>query len=169
MQRRSFLKLGIGSAVVLAVAGGAVALIQPGLLEGGQLSPAGRNVFAGAARALLDGTLPSEAAAQQTAIDGLLNRINDLTMGLPPHVQGELSQLLSLLDSAPGRIGLAGLGADWASAPVAQISTALQGMRESRLALREQTYSALHDIIGGSYFAGSENWAFMGYPGPTRR
>ena len=29
LQRRSFLKLGIGAAVVLAVAGGAVALIKP--------------------------------------------------------------------------------------------------------------------------------------------
>ena len=166
MQRRSFLKLGIGSAVVLAVAGGAVALIQPGLVDGGKLSAGARNVFAGAARALLDGTLPADPAAQQTAINGLLDRINDLTMGLPPHVQGELSQLLSLLDSAPGRVGLAGLGTDWASASVAQIITALQGMRESRMALREQTYSALHDIIGGSYFAGSENWPLMGYPGP---
>ena len=168
MQRRSFLKLGIGSAVVLGVVGGAVALIQPGLVDGGKLSTGARNVFAGAARALLDGTLPTEAAAQQTAINGLLDRINDLTMGLPPHVQSELSQLLSLLDSTAGRVELVGLGTDWASASVAQISTALQGLRESRMALREQTYSALHDIIGGSYFAGPENWPFMGYPGPRK-
>ena len=168
MQRRSFLKLGIGSAVVLAVAGGAVALIQPGLVDGGKLSAGARNVFAGAARALLDGTLPADPAAQQTAINGLLDRESS-EQALPlPHVQGELSQLLSLLDSAPGRVGLAGLGTDWASASVAQISTALQGMRESRMALREQTYSALHDIIGGSYFAGSENWPLMGYPGPRK-
>lgn len=165
MQRRSFLKLGLGSAVVLAVAGGAVALIQPGLVQG-KLSSAGRNVFAGAARALLDGTLPADPAAQQASINALLARIDDLTQGLPPHVQGELSQLLSLLDSTAGRVALVGLGTDWASASVAQIGAALQGMRESRMALREQAYSALHDIVGGSYFAGSENWPFMGYPGP---
>lgn len=165
MQRRSFLKLGIGSAVVLAIAGGAVALIQPGLVQG-KLSAGARNVFAGAARALLDGSLPTDPTAQQAAINALLNRIDDLTLGLPPHTQSELSQLLSLLDSTAGRVALVGLGSDWASASVAQISTALQGLRESRMALREQTYSALHDIIGGSYFAGPENWALMGYPGP---
>lgn len=165
MQRRSFLKLGIGSAVVLAIAGGAVALIQPGLVQG-KLSAGARNVFAGAARALLDGSLPTDPTAQQAAINALLNRIDDLTLGLPPHTQSELSQLLSLLDSTAGRVALVGLGSDWASASVAQISTALQGLRESRMALREQTYSALHDIVGGSYFAGPENWALMGYPGP---
>lgn len=165
MQRRSFLKLGVGSAIVLAVAGGAVALIQPGL-EQGKLSSAGRNVFAGAARALLDGTLPADPSAKQASIDALLSRIDDLTLGLPPHVQSELSLLLSLLNSAAGRMGLVGLGTDWASASIEQIGTALQGMRESRVALREQAYSALHDIVGGSYFAGSENWPIMGYPGP---
>ena len=165
MQRRSFLKLGIGSAVVLVIAGGAVALIQPGLVQG-KLSAGARNVFAGAARALLDGSLPTDPTAQQAAINALLNRIDDLTLGLPPHTQSELSQLLSLLDSTAGRVALVGLGSDWASASVAQISTALQGLRESRMALREQTYSALHDIVGGSYFAGPENWALMGYPGP---
>ena len=41
LQRRSFLKLGIGAAVVLAVAGGAVALIKPGLVNG-RLSPSAR-------------------------------------------------------------------------------------------------------------------------------
>ena len=165
MQRRSFLKLGIGSAVVLAVAGGAIALIQPGLVNG-KLSEGARSIFTSAARALLDGTLPADPAAQQAAINGLLNGIDDLTMGLPPHVQAELSQLLSLLGTAPGRRGLAALGTDWATASVEDVTTALQGMRVSRMALREQTYSALHDIVGGTYFSAPSTWPAMGYPGP---
>ncbi len=165
MQRRSFLKLGIGSAVVLAVAGGAIALIQPGLVNG-KLSEGARNIFTGAAKALLDGTLPTDPAAQQAAINGLLSGIDDLTMGLPPHVQAELSQLLSLLGTAAGRRGLAGLGTDWATASVEDVSTALQGMRVSRMELREQTYSALHDIVGGTYFSAPSTWPAMGYPGP---
>jgi len=40
MQRRTLLKLGIGSAIVLAAAGGAVALLQPGLVKGKLSDPA---------------------------------------------------------------------------------------------------------------------------------
>ena len=58
------------------------------------------------------------------------------------------------------------LGTDWATASVDEVSTALQGMRVSRMALREQTYSALHDIVGGTYFSAPSTWPAMGYPGP---
>ena len=53
MRRRTLLKLGATSAAVLLVAGGAAALLKPGL-EGGALSPAGREVFAAIGRAILD-------------------------------------------------------------------------------------------------------------------
>ena len=45
LKRRSFLKLGIASAVVLAVGGGTIALMKPGLVDG-KLSPAARAVMA---------------------------------------------------------------------------------------------------------------------------
>jgi hypothetical protein len=39
LKRRSFLKLGIGSAIVLALAGGTMALMKPGLVDGNSASP----------------------------------------------------------------------------------------------------------------------------------
>ena len=57
MQRRTLLKLGIGSAIVLAAAGGAVALLQPGLVNG-KLSAPARLVLRRVAQAMLAGTLP---------------------------------------------------------------------------------------------------------------
>lgn len=107
MQRRTLLQLGVVSAVVLAVAGGAAALPSPGLHEG-RLSPAGREVFRAVGRAVLDQSLPREHAPRQDALVGLLNRVDELTVALPPHAQAELSQLLSLRASAPGRRALAG-------------------------------------------------------------
>lgn len=59
MQRRTLFKLGIASAAVLPIAGGAAALLQPGL-RGGRLSSTGREVFAAAGRAILDKGLPAE-------------------------------------------------------------------------------------------------------------
>lgn len=167
MQRRTLLRLGGISAALLVVAGGAVALLQPGL-QGGVLSAAGREVFAAVGRAVLDKSLPAEDGARQIALNGLLSRIDSLVQALPPHAQGELSQLLALLASTAGRRMLAGLGASWPEASVADIQQALQAMRLSMLALRQQAYAALHDITAGAYFSDASSWPLLGYPGPQK-
>lgn len=168
MQRRTWLKLGMVSAAVLVIGGGAAALLQPGLQEDARLSPAGRRVFGAVGRGLLDGSLPPAEPARQAALAGLLDRIDTLVAALPPHAQAELSQLLSLLASAPGRRSLAGLSSGWDEAPITDIQAALQSMRVSSLALRQQAYHALHDIAGGAYFSDASTWAFIGYPGPPK-
>jgi hypothetical protein len=168
MQRRTLLQLGLTSAAVLAVAGGAVAWLRPGLLPGGALSAIGREVFAAVGRAVLDKSLPAAEADRQIALQGLLSRIDALVQALPPHAQSELSQLLSLLGSAPGRRAFAGLSLPWPDATVADIQQALQGMRLSALALRQQAYAALHDISTGAYFSDPASWSLLGYPGPRQ-
>ena len=167
MQRRTLLKLGAASAAVLLVAGGAAALLQPGL-TGGSLSASGREVFSAVGRAVLDKTLPADEGAREIALNGLLGRIDILVQSLPPHAQSELSQLLALLASAAGRRTLAGLARTWPEASVADIQQALQDMRLSRLALRQQAYAALHDITAGAYFSDPSSWPLLGYPGPLK-
>ena len=167
MRRRTLFQLGAASAVLLALAGGAAALLQTGL-QNGKLSQTGREVFRAVGRAVLDGSLPSDDAARQIALDDLLDRIDVLTLALPPHAQAELSQLLSLLASPPGRRTLAGLGEAWPLASEAHIQQALQGMRLSILALRQQAYAALHDITAAAYFLDASTWSQLGYPGPPR-
>ncbi|HEY5581377.1 MAG TPA: hypothetical protein VIK56_09465 [Rhodoferax sp.] len=165
MQRRTWLKLGAVSATVLILAGGATALWQPGLQQG-RLSPGAQDVFASVARAILDGTLPTEPAQVQAALAGLAQRIDALVQALPPHVQAELSQVLGILGTGIGRRTLAGLAPDWRSASVAEVQQALQSMRTSSLALRLQSYQALHDIVGAAYFSDASTWPALGYPGP---
>lgn len=167
MRRRSLLALGAVSAVVLAVGGGTIALLQPGLREA-RLSPAGRAVFAGASRGLLDGSLPAAGPELTQALDGLLERIDGLIGGLPPHAQSELSQLLALLSSSAGRRAVTGLADPWPDASVADIQQALQGMRVSSLSLKQQAYQALHDIVGSAYFSDARTWGLLGYPGPLK-
>ncbi len=167
MQRRTLLKLGLGSATVLMLAGGAVALLQPGLRDHA-LSPVAREVFASVGQAVLDKSLPAAAGPRQTAIKELLGRVDTLVQALPPHAQDELSQLLSLLGSTVGRRTLAGLGPAWADASTTEVQQALRGMRVSSLALRQQAYAALHDIATGAYFADAATWPMLGYPGPLK-
>ncbi|MEI6803474.1 MAG: hypothetical protein WCK83_09945 [Burkholderiales bacterium] len=165
LQRRSFLKLGIGSAIVLAVAGGALSLLQPGL-EQGKLSSGARLVLRRTGQAMLAGTLPSDAAAQDAALEALLTRTDTFISALPDAVQAELSQLLSLLASAAGRRGLMGLSGTWQEASVAEVTQALQSMRLSSITLRQQAFQGLHDLAYAPYFSGQESWAVLGYPGP---
>lgn len=165
LQRRTLLKLGIASAVVLAVAGGAVALMQPGL-QNGKLSPDARLIFSRVGQAILAGTLPADEGPNQIAINALLGRVDTFIAGTPEHVQAELSQLLGLLGTAAGRRGVVGLSPGWHDATVPEIAAALQAMRVSSVSLRVQAYQALHDIVSASYFSGQESWAVLGYPGP---
>jgi hypothetical protein len=165
MQRRSLLKLGIGAAAVLAIAGGGLALLRPGI-EGRRLAPVGREVFAAVARAVLDGVLPGDAAAQSRALQAHLERLDATVAAFPSATRAELSQLLALLGSAAGRLGLAGLRSDWPDAGVDEIQQALQGMRTASLALRQQAYHALRDLTNAAYFADAATWPVMGYAGP---
>lgn len=165
MQRRNVLKLGLASAAVLGLAGGAAALLEPGL-QRGKLSAPARAVFAAVGRAVLDGSLPGVPASAQVALLGMLERVDALTVMLPPHAQAELSQLLALLSTTAGRLGVAGLAPAWPDASVAEIQAALQSMRTSMLTLRQQAYQALHDIVGAAYFSHPSAWAMLGYPGP---
>jgi hypothetical protein len=165
MQRRTLLKLGATSAALLVVIGGAAALIQPGLKRG-VLTATGREVFRAIGLGVLDKTLPEQPAAKEAALAALLGRIDVLISALPPHAQAELSQLLSILGSGAGRYALAGRSTPWASASAQEVQTALQDMRFSSLALRQQSYAALHDITAGAYFSEPATWALLGYPGP---
>ncbi len=167
MLRRRWLQLGLASAAALAVGGGAIALIEPGLQQA-RLSGGAREVMQGVARAILDGTLPTQQPARDTAMAGLLDRIDALVAGLPPHAQAELSQLLALLASTGGRRLLAGVSEPWPVATRADIEAGLQSMRTSAISLRQQAYHALHEIVGSAYFSDASTWAAMGYPGPTR-
>jgi hypothetical protein len=166
MQRRRLLQLGIGGAAALVLVGGGLSLVHPGLAQG-RLTARSREVFAALARGLLDGALPVEPAAQQQAIAAHLDRVDATIGGLPAAVQKELSMLLALLGSTPGRLGLVGLRDDWPQASVASLQAALQSMRLSSLAPRQQAYLALHELTNGAYFSDPSTWPVLGYPGPT--
>ena len=140
-------------------------MLQPGLKDG-RLTPGGRAVFEAVARGVLDGSLPQAEALRRAALTAQLQRLDETVSAFPRHMQSELSQLLGLLSTAPGRVGLAGLRTDWPDATPGEIQDALQSMRLSSLALRQQAYHALRDLTNAAYFADASAWADIGYPGP---
>ena len=168
MQRRTLLRLGVAGGAALALAAGGMALLVAPGLRGGQLTAAGRAVFAAVARGVLDGSLPGEPKMQEVALDAHLDRLDAILRAMSPHTQREVAELLVVLHSAPGRLAMAGLTPDWPQASVAQLQVALQGMRDSRISLRQQSYHALRDLTHAAYFSGAATWAQLGYPGPTK-
>lgn len=167
MQRRTLLKLGVVTGAVLALAGGAAALVKPGF-ERGELTLVGREVFRAVGLGVLDKTLPDTTSSKSAALDVLLSDIGVLIAALPAHAQAEVSQLLSILSTTVGRYGLAGLDTPWAAATASEVQAALQDMRLSSLAVRQQAYAALHDITAGAYFSKPDSWVILGYPGPLK-
>jgi hypothetical protein len=166
MKRRTLLKLGIGGVAVLAVVGGGLALMRPGVVKG-HLSADAQLVMRAVARAVLEGNLPADAVDREAALHAQMGRLDNAIAGFPAAMQAELSQLLALLASEPGRVALAGLTTAWEEATVEELSAALQDMRVSKIALRAQAYHALRDLTNGAYFADPGTWPMLGYPGPV--
>lgn len=153
--------LGAGAAAALAVAGTTVAWWQPAR-ENGRWAPPAQAMLAAIARAVLADLLPPEPAALQAHLD----RLQATVAGMPPAMQAEVDQLFTLLLTPPGRLGLFGLAAPWAEATPEAVHDALQGLRTSRLALKQQVFHALRDLTNAAWLADPSTWAAIGYPGP---
>lgn len=164
MKRRTLLRLGILGSAVVALGGG-LALWRPALHEG-RLAPEGREIFRAVARAVLDGALVGSPIAQGAELNAQVERVQAVLAGFPSHVRKEFSLLLGLLGTALGRRGIAGLDVGWDAATTEELQAALQRMRTSSLALRQQTYHALRDLTNGAFYIDPSHWAHLGYPGP---
>ena len=168
MQRRTLLKLGIFTGTALVVIGGGARLLRQDAWRSGRLTGLGDAMLRSVARAVLEGSLPDEPGAQLAALTAHVDRLEGTLRAMPLATQREFGRLVSLMALPPGRWILAGLGTDWPSAGVAQVQSALQSMRTSRLALRRQAYQALRDLTHAAYFADSTTWVLLGYPGPMK-
>lgn len=165
MKRRSLLKLGLGAALVLGVAGAGLALLKPGLVNG-KLGPDARRLMRAVALAVLDGLWPADAAARAAALEAHLTQLDATIANFPAAVRAELSQLLALLGSSGGRFALLGLKSDWAEVGTPELVQTLDALRLSGLDTRQQIYHALRDLNCISFFTDPAHWSLAGYPGP---
>jgi hypothetical protein len=166
MQRRTLLKLGVGTGAVLALAGAGVALWTPGLARG-RLSPDARLIARRVADAVLEGSLPPDGPAREAALDAHAARFESTVQGLPAVVRGELSDLFALLGTPPARWAITGLSTSWEKASRPEITSRLEAMRLSSMAVRQQVYHALRDLTNAAWYADPVAWGALGYPGPA--
>lgn len=152
--RREFLKAGFAGSVLLACAGRASAATDE---EAAMLSAVSAAVMAG--------MLPGEGAARAAALTATVAGIRHAVAGLSLSSQKEVAELFSLLTMSPTRRLLAGVSAPWAETKGEDVAAFLENWRHSRFALLQGAYAALHDLVLGAWYARTEHWDAIGYPG----
>lgn len=119
------------------------------------------------AAALLGSALPSEAPARAAELARIVASVGALIDNLPSSTRREVSDLFGLLALKPAR-ALLGYGGDWQNNDIAAVASFLSGLRDSSIALKQQAYFALHDMVLGSYYSEPKTWGPTGYPGPPK-
>lgn len=140
-------------------AGGALLLTL-----GGCAPPANHDAMLRAiSDAMLEGALPAQN--RSGALDAAVEGVKVAIAGLPPAVQGELSQLFGLLEFPVTRRVVGGIG-PWDRASRADVAAFLQRWRTSNAALLRSGYQALHQLVMAGWYGQPRSWPRIGYPGP---
>lgn len=168
INRRRFLQVGLGSAVLL---GGTVLLTHdrtPASAHHRALSGPAAVLIRALAPVLLEGTLPREEAARAEAIQEVVDAFDRALAGLSPAVQKELQQLLTLLTFAPTRALVAGVWRNWGNASTEDVKGFLEGWRTSRIDLLRAGYQALKQVMQAGWYGNARSWQAIGYSLPER-
>lgn len=165
MRRRTLLTVGTTTGLLLAAAGGALALLRPVRSEG-RFAADAQPMLAAVAQSVLGPLLPPGPPLRESALQAQLHRLELTIAGFAPAMQAEVDELFGLLLHPAGRVALFGLGSAWSSATPGEVTDCLQALRTSSLGLRQQVFHALRDLNNAAWFADPDNWAAIGYPGP---
>lgn len=167
-QRRRFLKVGLVGSAVLTVAAGGIFLTYQSescadclwLHQDDQL------LLKAIIPIILAGALPKEQNERNTAINEVIIGFDISVSHFPPSVRDEIRQLLWLLEFPVTRLLVAGIWGAWHKVEVSDISHFLKSWQHSRFDLLRVGYTALHDLVTGSWYANSRSWQRIQYPGP---
>lgn len=119
------------------------------------------------ATAVLGPALPTSAPERTAAIARVLVATGALIDNFPASTRREVADLFGLLALKPAR-ALLGYSGDWRDGDVSAAAHFMEGLRDSSIALKQQAYFALHDMVLGSYYADPLAWGPTGYPGPPK-
>lgn len=163
--RRTFIKVGLAGAIVLATAGGIYrATSGPAPLNKFALDDEGRAALGAIAGVMLQDAISPGIHEVNRAV----SRTLDAIAGLPLATQKEIQDLFGLLTLAPTRRFLAGVPVQWSEAAKEDVAAFLESWRVHRIGMLQSAYHALHDLIIGGWYADESTWESIGYPGPMK-
>jgi hypothetical protein len=114
---------------------------------------------------LLEGTLPAGPGAGLARAEVVAN-VDLAVAGLPPDARKQIDQLFALLAFAPSRCLVAGVWSPWPEASSASVTAFLTRWRDSRFAMLQSAYGALHQLVVAAWYGSPSAWPAIGYPGP---
>lgn len=119
--------------------------------------------------ALLYGALPQDANLAAAELNRSKTAISDFLPFLPQRQQQELHQLFNLLANRISLLGLSGHFSTLAELSLSQRLQLLNQWRDSYLALLQQAYHGLRELLYGAYYGQSEHWDALAYSAPRFR
>ena len=184
LDRRSFLRTGLGGTLFLA------AVSTTAGLTGCASAPAGRlgavetrmdagyqfqfltrddiELFEALLPAMLGPALPEQPQARRQAIAGTIERIDAGIVNFGPANQRELRRLFDLLTLGVTRVTVARVWSRWPNVSTAEADAFLERWRTSGIGLFNNGYIALTKISNVAFYGGREHWHLSGYPGPPQ-
>ena len=169
--RRQFIKVSATAALALAITRSLDrdVFAQTGastLLSFQKITARDAEAIAAIAAAILAGNLPADTASRQAAINEIVAAFDRTVAGLPPAIQGEVGELLSLLTFGPTRRFIVGIAKPWSQASAAEVKAFLDSWRHSRFTTQQQGYQALVRALIACWYGNPRSWPEIGYPGP---
>jgi hypothetical protein len=167
LQRRDFLKVGLGFSLVAGVGTALVGCSDAPPAAGGYvfLRPTDVEMFGALAPAVVTELGNFDAAKRKTLIDATLRNIDASLGALQQGSAKEVRKLLDLLAIGPLRYALTGVG-NWNEAGVEKMQAFVARWRGSRFETLNAGANVLVKLTASSFYVLPESWPSTGYPGP---
>ncbi|MDY6814456.1 MAG: hypothetical protein SV598_01040 [Pseudomonadota bacterium] len=177
LNRRSFLKTGLGGALFLgtvSVTAGlsgcspAAGTRMDGSYEFRFLTLDDIQLFEALLPAIIGPGLPEQPQARRMAIAGTIERIDAGIHNFGPANQKELRRLFDLLNFGVTRVTVARVWSSWPKVTNEEADAFLKRWRTSSIGLFNNGYIALTKISNVAFYGYEDFWHLSGYPGPPQ-
>ncbi|MGM0768654.1 MAG: hypothetical protein ACQEV6_11555 [Pseudomonadota bacterium] len=182
MDRRSFLRTGLGGTLFLGTVSLGAGLSGCATAPAGRLSAVGTRMdasyrfqfltrddialFEALLPAIIGPGLTEEPVQRNQAIASTIERIDQGIVQFGPANQQELRRLFDLLNFGLTRVTVARVWSSWPNVTTAEADAFLQRWRTSGIGLFNNGYIALTKISNVAFYGHPRHWHLSGYPGP---
>ncbi|MEX2476263.1 hypothetical protein [Marinobacter sp.] len=182
MDRRSFLRTGLGGALFLGTASLGAGLSGCATAPAGRLSAVDTRMdasyrfqfltreditlFEALLPAIIGPGLSEQPEQRSQAIAATIERIDQGMVQFGAANQKELRQLFDLLNFGLTRVTIARVWSSWANTSTADANAFLERWRTSGIGLFNNGYIALTKISNVAFYGHPAHWHLSGYPGP---
>jgi hypothetical protein len=111
--------------------------------------------------ALIPAVLPAAPSSEKVLLD-----IDTFLATQTHQTRQDFYKLLDAMSFTPTRILLFGVWGSWISLDQNDASRFMDQLRTSRLLMRRSIYNSLIQTVAMPWYADSDSWATIGYPGP---